>query len=71
MTSSIIEILQSVKSRLRSSFIRDAYWAVGHRERLHALRQEVTFYEGSSQDLAGCDSFLTSARTEGLRRTCF
>jgi FkbM family methyltransferase len=37
--------MQSVKARLRSSFIRDAYWAVGHRDRLESLRQEVGFYE--------------------------
>jgi FkbM family methyltransferase len=34
----------SVKSRLRSSFIRDAYWAVRHQQRLAALRKEVDFY---------------------------
>ena len=34
-----------LKSRLKSSFLRDAYWAVGHREKLESLRQEVHFYE--------------------------
>jgi FkbM family methyltransferase len=38
--------MQFLKSRLKSSVIRDAYWAVGHREKLEALRQEVHFYEG-------------------------
>jgi FkbM family methyltransferase len=38
--------MRSLKARLKSSVIRDAYWAVGHRERLKLLRQEVGFYEG-------------------------
>jgi FkbM family methyltransferase len=37
--------MRSLKSRLKSSFIRDAYWAVKRRERLKLLRQEVHFYE--------------------------
>lgn len=37
--------MQSIKSRIKSSFIRDAYWAVAHRERLESRRQEVHFYE--------------------------
>jgi len=37
--------MQSLKSRLKSSLIRDAYWAVAHRERLESVRQEVHFYE--------------------------
>ncbi len=37
--------MHSLKSRLKSSLIRDAYWAVVHRERLQSLRQEVDFYE--------------------------
>ncbi len=39
------DLMHFLKSRLKSSFIRDAYWAVGHRERLEFLRQEVRFYE--------------------------
>ena len=39
------DLMHSLKSRLKSSFIRDAYWAMGHRERLESLRQEVYFYE--------------------------
>jgi len=35
----------SLRSRLKSSVIRDAYWAVKHRERLTIRRQEVHFYE--------------------------
>lgn len=38
--------MRSLKSRLKSSFIRDAYWALGHREKLESLRQEVRFYKG-------------------------
>jgi FkbM family methyltransferase len=34
-----------LKSRLKSSFIRDAYWTVMHRERLESRRREVRFYE--------------------------
>lgn len=34
----------SLKWRLKSSSVRDAYWAVAHRERLEYLRQEVHFY---------------------------
>ncbi len=37
--------MHSLKSRLKSSFIRDAYWAMGHPERFRSLRQEVHFYE--------------------------
>lgn len=37
--------MHSLKSRLKSSFIRDAYWAAAHRERLRSLRQEVHFYK--------------------------
>jgi FkbM family methyltransferase len=33
-----------INSRLKSSFIRDVYWAVWHRERFQSLRQEVHFY---------------------------
>ena len=37
--------MHSLKSRLKSSFIRDSYWAVAHRERLESMRQELYFYE--------------------------
>ena len=37
--------MHSVKSRLRHSFIRDAYWAVRHQDRLESLRKEVDFYQ--------------------------
>lgn len=37
--------MHALKSRLKSSFVRDAYWALGHRDRLEFLRQEVRFYE--------------------------
>jgi FkbM family methyltransferase len=37
--------MNSLKSRLKTSFIRDAYWAVGHRERLKVRGKEVRFYE--------------------------
>jgi len=36
--------MHSLKSRLKSSLVRDAYWAVAHRERLESLRLEVHFY---------------------------
>ena len=36
--------MHSLKSRLQSSFIRDSYWAVAHRERLESMRQELHFY---------------------------
>lgn len=36
--------MPSLKARLKSSLIRDAYWAVTHRERLRSRRQEVQFY---------------------------
>lgn len=38
-------LVTSLKWRLKSSFIRDAYWTVAHRERLESLRQEVHFYD--------------------------
>ena len=37
--------MRSLKTRLKSSFIRDAYWSVRHRERLKFRQQEVSFYE--------------------------
>jgi FkbM family methyltransferase len=40
------DLVYSLKSRLKSSFIRDAYWAVAHRGRLTYLRKEVRFYQG-------------------------
>jgi FkbM family methyltransferase len=39
------DFMRALKSRLKSSFIRDTYWAVRHRERLQVRRQEVHFYE--------------------------
>src|SRR5260370_111300 len=36
--------MRALKLRLKSSFIRDAYWALWHRERLEFLRHEVHFY---------------------------
>jgi FkbM family methyltransferase len=38
-------LVRSLKSRFKSSFIRDAYWAVRYRERLKIRQQEVSFYE--------------------------
>jgi FkbM family methyltransferase len=37
-------LARSLKWRLKSSSVRDAYWALAHRERLESLRQEVHFY---------------------------
>jgi FkbM family methyltransferase len=38
-------LVTSLKWRLKSSFVRDAYWALAHRERLDSLRQHVHFYD--------------------------
>lgn len=37
--------MHALRSRLKSSLIRDAYWAVGHPARFRSLREEVNFYE--------------------------
>ena len=52
MTVSGIDFMLCLKSRLKSSFIRDFYWAVRHRQRLESQRNEVQFYE---RVLAGFD----------------
>ncbi len=38
-------LVTSLKWRIKSSFIRDAYWTVAHRERFESLQQEVHFYD--------------------------
>jgi FkbM family methyltransferase len=37
-------LARSLKWRLKSSSVRDAYWALAHQARLESLRKEVQFY---------------------------
>lgn len=60
-----------LKSRLKSSFIRDAYWAVGHRERLELLRQEVRFYENVLAGFERGDLILDIGANVGAKTDVF
>lgn len=61
----------SLKSRLKSSFIRDAYWAVGHRERLEFLRDEVRFYESVLAGFEKGDLIFDIGANEGAKTDVF
>jgi FkbM family methyltransferase len=63
--------MRSLKSRLKSSFIRDAYWAVGHRERLELLRQEVRFYESVLAGFEKGDLIFDIGANEGAKTDVF
>lgn len=63
--------MHSLKSRLKSSFIRDAYWAVGHRERLELRRQEVQFYESVLAGFEKGDLIFDIGANEGAKTDVF
>ncbi len=43
-TTQRVGLVRALKSRLKASVLRDAYWALGHRDRLRLFRREVDFY---------------------------
>jgi FkbM family methyltransferase len=63
--------MHSLKLRLKSSFIRDAYWAVAHRERLESLRQEVDFYESVLVGFERGDLIFDIGANEGAKTDVF
>lgn len=63
--------MHSLKSRLKSSFIRDAYWAVRHRERLELRQQEVNFYESVLAGLKKGDLIFDIGANEGAKTDVF
>ena len=65
------DFMHSLKSRLKSSFIRDAYWAVGHRERLELRRQEVHFYESVLAGFEKGDLIFDIGANEGAKTDVF
>jgi FkbM family methyltransferase len=60
-----------LKSRLKTSFIRDAYWAIGHREKLEFRRQEVHFYQGVLGGLERGDLILDIGANVGAKTDVF
>lgn len=60
-----------LKSRLKSSFIRDAYWAVRHRDKLESRRQEVRFYESVLAGLERGDLVLDIGANVGAKTDVF
>src|SRR5215467_6634031 len=71
MNSFDYDFMHSVKSRLRSSFIRDAYWAVAHRDRSDSLRQEVEFYETVLVGFERGDLIFDIGANEGAKTEVF
>jgi FkbM family methyltransferase len=65
------DLMHSLKSRLKSSFIRDAFWAVKHRERLESLRQEVHFYESVLAGFEVGDLIFDIGANEGAKTDVF
>lgn len=63
--------MHSIKSRLKSSFIRDAYWSVAHPERLRSLRQEVRFYENVLAGFERGDLIFDIGANEGSKTDVF
>jgi len=63
--------MRSLKSRLKSSFIRDAYWAVGHRDRLKLLRREVRFYQSVLAGFENGDLIFDIGANEGAKTDVF
>jgi FkbM family methyltransferase len=60
-----------LKSRLKSSLIRDAYWALGHRRRLESLRNEVRFYSRVLVGLQPGALFFDIGANEGAKTDIF
>jgi FkbM family methyltransferase len=60
-----------LKSRFKSSFVRDFYWAFAHRRRLDVRRKEVQFYASVLEGLErGCTIFDIGAN-EGAKSDAF
>ncbi|HTR22493.1 MAG TPA: FkbM family methyltransferase [Terriglobales bacterium] len=60
-----------LKSRLKSSFIRDAYRAVANRERLQSLRREVDFYKSLLTGFERGDLVFDVGANEGAKTDVF
>jgi len=60
-----------LKSRLKSSFIRDAYRAVANRERLRSLRNEVDFYKSALTGFERGDLIFDVGANEGAKTDVF
>ncbi len=65
------DFMHSLKSRLKSSFIRDAYWAVRNRERLESLRREVHFYESVLAGFQRGDLIFDVGANDGAKTDVF
>ena len=63
--------MNSLKAHLRSSFIRDAYWALAHRDRWESLRQEVAFYEKVLVGLKRGDLMFDIGANQGSKTDVF
>jgi FkbM family methyltransferase len=63
--------MHSLKLRLKSSFIRDAYWVVAHRERLESMRQEVHFYENVLAGFGRGDLVFDIGANQGAKTDVF
>src|ERR1700678_2497716 len=61
----------SLKSRLKSSVIRDAYWAIGHRERLQSRQQELHFYASVLAGFEKSDLIFDIGANEGAKTDVF
>lgn len=63
--------MHSIKSRLKSSFIRDAYWALLHRERLQSLRRELHFYQSVLAGFQRHDLIFDIGANDGAKTDVF
>lgn len=63
--------MHSLKSRLKSSFLRDAYWAVAHRERLESLQREVHFYQNVLAGFERGDLIFDIGANKGAKTDVF
>jgi len=63
--------MRILKSRLKSSMVRDAYWAVRHRESLALLRQEVRFYESTLAGFQKGNLIFDIGANEGSKTDVF
>jgi FkbM family methyltransferase len=65
------DIVRSLKLRLKSSVIRDVYWAVRHRDRLKCLREEVEFYRRVLVGFKTGDLIFDIGANEGAKTDVF
>lgn len=63
--------MPSLKLRIKASFIRDAYWAVAHREKLESRRQEVHFYQSVLTGFKRGDRIFDIGANEGAKADLF